>query len=88
MQPDPAAGFDSGRLHMALSEAFAAEHDWVSVEESVQVGGRGGGGGDSTAGHVGRTLHMQPAKSIYPRVHGVRAAAPTMSSSAVAVWLW
>jgi hypothetical protein len=44
MQPDPAAGFDSGRLHMALSEAFAAEHDWVSVEDSVQVGGRGGGG--------------------------------------------
>lgn len=30
MVPDPAAGYDSGRLHMALSEAFAAEHDWVS----------------------------------------------------------
>lgn len=30
MVPDPAAGYDSGRLHMALSEAFATEHDWVS----------------------------------------------------------
>lgn len=30
MVPDPAAGYDSGRLHMALSEAFVAEHDWVS----------------------------------------------------------
>ena len=49
MQPDPNAGYDSGRLHKALSEAYAAEHNWVSEGrrevEREGTGGTGGGGG-------------------------------------------
>ncbi|KAF6253763.1 hypothetical protein COO60DRAFT_388193 [Scenedesmus sp. NREL 46B-D3] len=89
MQPDPRKGFDSARLNLALSEAFAAEHNWGEAAACSQAAGAAASAEGAAAADLAGLARLAAARALLVagRDAEATAAASTAGSTEDAVQL-
>ncbi|KAF8055656.1 RPA1A [Scenedesmus sp. PABB004] len=75
MQPDPAAGADAARLHLALGEAFAAEHDWAQAAAASQAAAAAAAAAGPPAAALAGLAQLQATRALLAAGRDDEAAA-------------
>uniref|UniRef100_A0A383VNM6 Uncharacterized protein n=1 Tax=Tetradesmus obliquus TaxID=3088 RepID=A0A383VNM6_TETOB len=75
MQPDPSRGLDSARLNLALSEVFAAEHNWGEAAACSQAAAAAAAAEGAAAADLAGLARLAAARTLLVAGRDADAAA-------------